>query len=110
MINLTESAATYLKSKLEDPLAGVRFAVKGGGCSGFEYDVKIEHKPRVFDLPKRGDKIFISQDVRIVVDQKSLLFLDGCSVDWKEFNLGHQLVFNNPNSTGTCGCGISFAV
>jgi iron-sulfur cluster assembly protein len=110
MINLTESAATYLRSQLDDPRAGVRFAVKGGGCSGFEYDVKIESASRVFDLPKKGDKIFVSRGVRIVVDAKSLIFLDGASVDWKEHNLGHQLVFDNPNSTGTCGCGISFAV
>lgn len=110
MINLTEPASIYLKSKLPNLQASVRFVIKGGGCAGFEYGVKIEESSRVFDLPNREDKTFVSRDVRIVVDRKSLLFLDGVIVDWKEHNLGHQLIFNNPNSKNQCGCGVSFSI
>jgi len=110
MVTLTEAAANFIKAKLLSPLGGVRFNVTGGGCSGFEYGVEMEHASRVFELPKKDDKVFLSEGVRIVVDKKSLMFLDGMSVDLVEENLGHRLVFNNPNSSGTCGCGTSFSI
>ena len=113
-ITITESAAAKLKSILQErelpDTAGLRFAVKGGGCSGFEYVVEVEENSRKFEMPTRGDKVFVSHGARILVDKKSLLFLDGTEIDWEEKPFGHSFVYKNPNAAGVCGCGISFSV
>jgi iron-sulfur cluster assembly accessory protein len=113
MIDLTEGAAVQINKLIADrglpDNSGVRFAVMGGGCSGFEYHVDLE-KPSRFELKHKRDTIFVSYGVRIIVDDKSLMFLDGSTVDWRSQNLGYSFVFNNPNSTGTCGCGVSFSI
>ena len=114
MINLTDPAATRIKAILAEKglpeTAGMRFAAKGGGCAGFEYHVEVFEKPRQFDLPSRHDHAFVSNGIRILVDKKSLLFLDEMTVDWQERQFGHSFVYSNPTATGSCGCGISFAV
>ena len=114
MLILTENAAERIKGLLKDrglpETAGMRFGVKGGGCSGFEYQVDVVESPRKFDMPSRHDKVFVSEGVRLLIDQKSLLFLDGMTVDWVEHNFGHSFTYTNPNATGTCGCGTSFAI
>ena len=83
MINLTEDASnkflTIFKNKELPENSAIRFTVKGGGCSGFTLDVQIE-PPRRFDMARRADDKFVSNDVRILVDKKSLLFLDGMTV------------------------------
>ena len=112
-LSLTEDAAEHVKKLLENrgltDRSGLRVAVKGGGCSGFEYHVKLDEKPSRFEMVRADEKIFISHGVRIISDNKSLMFINGSIIDWKEHNLGYQFVFNNPMSTGTCGCGISFS-
>jgi len=113
-IDLTERAAEKLREILEQKglpeKAGLRFGIKGGGCSGFEYTVDLEANPRRFDMPRRHDKVFVSQGARILVDKKSLLFLDGTTIDWSEHEFGHSFTYENPNASGVCGCGTSFAV
>jgi iron-sulfur cluster assembly accessory protein len=113
-ITLTDTAAIQVRKLLKDrglsERSGLRVYVKGGGCSGFEYGVDLEEKPSRFELIKSGEKVLISNGVRILTDEKSLMFIRGCTIDWKEVNLGYQFVFENPLSTGTCGCGISFSI
>lgn len=114
MINLTKNAATRIKGLLNDrglpETAGMRFGVKGGGCAGFEYQVEVVVSPRKFDMPSRHDTVFVSEGVRLLVDKKSLLFLNGMTIDWEEHNFGHSFVYTNPNATSSCGCGTSFTV
>ena len=113
-IELTERAAEQIQALLAErelpPTAGLRFAIKGGGCSGFEYVVDLVKSPRKFDMPSRHDKVFVSNGTRILVDKKSLLFLEGSEIDWEEQDFGHAFVYKNPNAAGICGCGSSFSV
>ena len=113
-ITLTERAAQKVQEILAEKglpeKAGLRFAIKGGGCSGFEYVVDLVPQPRKFDMPSRHDKVFVSNGARILVDRKSLLFLDGTQIDWEEQDFGHAFVYENPNAKGICGCGTSFSV
>ena len=113
-VSLSEVAADKILKILKEQdlpaTAGLRFGIKGGGCSGFEYFIDVEPSPRKFDMPSSSDVVFVSNGVRILVDKKSLLFMDGTVIDWEEHNLGHQFIYSNPNATGTCGCGTSFAI
>ncbi len=82
----------------------VRVGVESGGCSGLSYKL-------VFDKEqKEGDKIFQDNDVKIVVDKKSFLYLVGMTLEYSGGLNGKGFVFNNPNAQRTCGCGESFAV
>jgi iron-sulfur cluster assembly protein len=84
--------------------AYLRVAVKGGGCSGLMYDLTID------DAEGAEDIVVSQDDVRIIVDKKSKLFLHGMTLDYTAGLNGKGFVFSNPNATGTCGCGESFAV
>ena len=84
--------------------AYLRVSVKGGGCSGLMYQLAIE------DTQAEGDTVIQVEDVRIVVDAKSKLFLHGLTLDYTTGLNGKGFVFSNPNATGTCGCGESFTV
>ena len=104
---LTERAAAEIKSiiqaqELDGDKVRLRVGVKGGGCSGFSY---------VLDLTesfKETDETFEQHGVKIVCDPKSLLYLGGTTVDFKDELMGRGFVFSNPNATSTCGCGSSF--
>ena len=111
-IKLTEKAATELKTLMTQevessnmsPNAVLRLMVVGGGCSGFSY--KMGFDENVTDQ----DRIVEVNGVRVAVDQKSYLYLDGTEVDYQDGLMGKGFVFHNPNSSGTCGCGSSFSV
>ncbi|MBL4845481.1 MAG: iron-sulfur cluster assembly accessory protein [Planctomycetes bacterium] len=113
-ITLSDRAAVKVREILAErglpETAGLRFAIKGGGCSGFEYVVDLVTSPRKFDMPSRHDKVFVTSGTRLLVDKKSLLFLDGTEIDWEEQEFGHSFTYTNPNASGTCGCGTSFSV
>jgi iron-sulfur cluster assembly protein len=81
----------------------LRLGVLGGGCSGLSYQFKFDAKPRP------TDKIFEFDGVRIVVDPKSLLYLHGMTLDYKETLMQSGFVFENPNAQKNCGCGTSFS-
>ena len=85
------------------PDAGLRVGVKGGGCSGFQYQL-------AFDERKDGDVIFESHGVKLLVDGPSLPYVDGSSIDYVESLQGAGFQVNNPNVTAACGCGSSFRV
>ena len=82
----------------------VRVGVKSGGCSGLSYELK-------FDKEKaENDKIFVDNDVKIIVDKKSFLYLVGTTLEYSGGLNGTGFVFNNPNANRTCGCGESFSL
>jgi iron-sulfur cluster insertion protein len=82
---------------------GLRVKVIGGGCSGFQYDL-------FFDEIGDGDTVFESRGVQLVVDQMSFMYLMGTQIDYVEGLAGAGFKFENPNTTGSCGCGSSFSV
>ena len=82
----------------------VRVGVKSGGCSGLSYDMKFDAE--LFE----NDKIFEDNDIKIVVDKKSLLYLAGTTLEYSGGLNGKGFVFSNPNANRTCGCGESFSL
>jgi len=105
MVTLTDIAATKVKELMngqaDSPEAGLRVAVRGGGCSGFQYAL-------AFDEQRDGDQIFEHSDIRLLVDEESLPFVDGSQVDYVESLQGAGFSVNNPNVVASCGCGQSF--
>jgi iron-sulfur cluster assembly protein len=105
-ISVTERAAAKIKEMIaagNREGQGLRLKVVGGGCSGLQYKVD-------FDLPKGTDKIFEKDGAKILVDMKSLLYLSGTELDYKEELMQSGFVFQNPNVKKSCGCGTSFTV
>ena len=82
----------------------VRVGVKSGGCSGLSYDLKFDNSK------SEEDKIFEDNDVKIIVDKKSFLYLVGTTLEYSGGLNGTGFVFNNPNANRTCGCGESFSL
>lgn len=82
---------------------GLRVGVKGGGCSGLSYTMQFEEKPG------DHDKVQDSEGVRIFVDPKSYLYLNGLTLDYSTDLIGGGFKFVNPNATRTCSCGTSFS-
>ncbi|MDB0601021.1 HesB/IscA family protein [Tenacibaculum maritimum] len=82
----------------------VRVGVKSGGCSGLSYDLTFDK------TTQENDKVFEENDVRIVVDKKSFLYLVGTTLEYSGGLNGKGFVFNNPNANRTCGCGESFSL
>jgi iron-sulfur cluster assembly protein len=82
----------------------VRVGVKSGGCSGLSYELNFDNKQL------ENDKLFEDNDVKIVVDKKSFLYLVGTTLDFSGGLNGKGFVFNNPNANRTCGCGESFSL
>ena len=100
-----EKVATLMKEDGFDPKEDfVRVGVKSGGCSGLSYDLKFD-KAQLAD-----DRLFVDNDVKIVVDKKSLLYLLGTTLEYSGGLNGKGFVFNNPNANRTCGCGESFSL
>jgi iron-sulfur cluster assembly protein len=106
MVQLTETAVSKVREILdtqEPKPAGLRIAVVGGGCSGFSYSMAFENAPGMLD------KTYDFSGLNVFIDQASLLYLDGVSVDYVESMEGSGFKFNNPNVKSTCGCGSSFS-
>lgn len=83
--------------------AGLRVGVRGGGCSGFQYQL-------AFDNQRDGDVVFEFEGLKILVDAQSLPYVDGSSIDYVESLQGAGFQVNNPNVVAACGCGSSFKV
>jgi iron-sulfur cluster assembly protein len=104
MVSITPAAIERLRSVSAEQnveLVGVRVGVTGGGCSGLSYVLDFEKEPRL------GDRVF-GENPKIFVDRKSLVFLDGTTLDFEGGLNGKGFVFQNPNAKGSCGCGSSF--
>ncbi|MFY1828714.1 HesB/IscA family protein [Myxococcus fulvus] len=106
-IVVADSAVARLKELLEQrqtPEAGLRLAVKGGGCSGLQYSMEWSEKAR------ERDKIFEKDGVRVFVDPKSYLYLIGTELVFEQTLMASGFKLNNPNIKAACGCGESFSV
>jgi iron-sulfur cluster assembly protein len=105
MIQVTPKAIarirqTFARQGVEG--GGLRVGVQGGGCSGLSYLIRFEPKERP------SDRVFEFDGVRVFVDPKSLLYLEGMTLDYKESLMQSGFVFDNPNAKKSCGCGTSF--
>lgn len=109
MIKVSESAKKKVVSLMEEDGFNaandyVRVGVKSGGCSGLSYDL-------TFDKEKEeNDKVFEDNDIKVIVDKKSFLYLVGTTLEYSGGLNGKGFVFNNPNANRTCGCGESFSL
>lgn len=105
-IQVTQKALAHIRdafAKHGVTEGGLRLGVLGGGCSGLSYQFKFDAKPRP------NDHVFEFEGVKIFIDPKSMLFLNGMTLDWKDSLLQSGFVFENPNAKKSCGCGTSFA-
>ena len=105
-ITITQFAQDKIRSLLKQrqtPDHFLRIGLKGGGCSGFMYNYEFT------DQPQEKDKVFEFDDIKICIDIKSYLFLNGMEIDYEEDLLKSGLVFNTPSAKRTCGCGESIA-
>jgi iron-sulfur cluster assembly accessory protein len=106
-ITLTGNAVTKVKEIMaqQNPVpAGLRVGVVGGGCSGFSYSMSFENGAGMMD------KVFDMEGLKVYVDATSVMYLNGCIVDYVETLEGAGFKFENPNVKSTCGCGSSFSV
>ena len=107
-LSLTENAVSevvkFMEAESAGPESGLRIRVVPGGCSGFSYSMQIE------DGPRQGDDIIQQNGLKLFVDMFSKQYLDGVQVDYVNSVMGSGFTFNNPNATGSCGCGSSFSV
>jgi len=105
-IHLSEIAASRVQHFLQTRGKGIglRLAVKTTGCSGLAYVIEF------VDELQDGDAVFESRGVKVVVDPKSLVFLDGTEIDFAKVGLNEGFQFKNPNAKDACGCGESFTV
>ena len=105
-ITLTEAAAERIKAFLHNRGKGVglRLGVKTSGCSGMAYILEFA------DEIDATDQVFEDRGVRVLVDKKSLIYLDGTELDYGSEGLNEGFKFNNPNVKDSCGCGESFTV
>ena len=104
-ITVSERAARRIGEilKSEGDGAMLRISVEGGGCSGFQYEIKL-------DEPASGDLILEGDGQKVVVDEVSLPFLSNAVIDWSEEIIGARFTIENPNATASCGCGTSFSI
>ena len=102
---VTDRAFARLAEIAEDsgePRA-LRVAVEGGGCSGFQYDIRL-------DDPTSDDLVLEKDGQKVLVDSVSLPFLTDATIDFSEELIGARFVIDNPNATSSCGCGTSFSI
>jgi iron-sulfur cluster assembly accessory protein len=81
----------------------LRVAVEGGGCSGFQYDIRL-------DEPAEDDLVLEKDGIRVLIDPVSLPFLADAEIDFSDELIGARFIVNNPNATSSCGCGTSFSI
>ena len=106
-VRLTDNAVSKVREIMatQDPLpAGLRIGVVGGGCSGFQYSMSFENQAGMMD------KVYDFNGLKVFVDSTSLMYLNGCVVDYVETLEAAGFKFENPTVKSTCGCGSSFQV
>ena len=106
MITVTDGAADKIKGLLdkeENPQKGLRVAVKGGGCSGFQYELG-------FDELRSDDRVIDQHGLKVFLDPRSILYLAGSTLDYNDGLMESGFKIENPNANSTCGCGESFSV
>ena len=108
MVTFTDKGAQKVREFLgaqdaDVSLAGLRVGVRGGGCSGFQYQL-------AFDEQREGDSVFEEQGIRLLVDRDSLPYVKGSVIDFVDGLQGAGFKVENPNVIAACGCGSSFRV
>ena len=105
-ITLTDAAAERVKAFLDNRGKGIglRLGIKTSGCSGMAYVLEF------IDEISEGDEVFETKGLKVIVDAKSLLYIDGTELDYGKEGLNEGFKFNNPNVKDQCGCGESFTV
>ena len=106
IVNLSESAKSEIKKLIEfekDNPDGVRLSLLAGGCSGLSYHME-------FDKIKENDFVSENDGIKVIIDPKSALYLNGITLDYQGGLNGKGFTFTNPNATKSCGCGTSFSV
>ena len=107
-VTVTEKAVKMVHSTMEEEghasSCGLRIAVRGGGCSGFEYALDFDEEARETDLT------YDQNGLKVIIDPISARYLAGTEIDYVFGMTGAGFKFNNPNAVGTCGCGSSFTV
>ncbi|MEB3181133.1 MAG: iron-sulfur cluster assembly accessory protein [Nostocaceae cyanobacterium] len=107
MIQLSTAAATEIKrlrSKQANSNVSFRLAIQPGGCCGWFYDLSFDSSTQ------EGDLVFDCRDIQLVIDPKSLDYVNGLQLDYSEDLMGGGFRFHNPQATATCGCGNSFSI
>ncbi len=105
-ISLTERAARRIREIMDREPSGsmLRVSVNGGGCSGFQYAFDVERT-------RQADDVFVERDgATVLIDQVSLPFLEGSTIDFVDDLIGQSFKIENPQATASCGCGTSFSV
>ena len=105
MISITDTAVSEIRKqagKRGKPGSALRVGIRGGGCTGFSYLFEWSDA-----APKPHDKVFEKDGIKLYVDPKSFVYLDGTELDFVTSIMGHGFKFNNPNVKGQCGCGES---
>jgi iron-sulfur cluster assembly protein len=105
-VSLTESAARQIKKQLEKRGKGIglKLGVRKSGCSGYAYTLDYS------DVVAADDAVFEEFGVKVIVQQNDLPIIDGIQLDYRREGINEAFQFNNPNVTGSCGCGESFSV
>jgi iron-sulfur cluster assembly protein len=105
---LTEDAAEVMRAQLQKrgtPDAAIRFGIRGGGCTGYSYVFEFSDKP-----PRKNDHVIAAANgVRVYVDPKSMIYLEGTTIHFEKGIRGHGFQFANPNVKSDCGCGESIS-
>ena len=99
-----------LKILKDNNATALRIGVKGGGCSGMGYVIQLDKHPHSTDTIFEG-QIVVDESIlefALVVDPKSIIYMEGTEIDWEIFNLSPRFVFRNPNAKSSCSCGLSF--
>ena len=108
MITISDNARSFILQQMQNEGHAVdsfvRVGVKGGGCSGLQYELKFDTQPTP------NDQVFEDKGIKIAVEMKSLLYLYGTELDYSGGLNGKGLYFNNPNASRTCACGESFSL
>lgn len=104
IINISKTASLQLKN-INKGFNNILFHVEGGGCNGLKYCLKPSNEP-----PKKRDELINGNGFKVVVCSKSLLYLFGTTIDWREDVMGNRFIFDNPNASSKCGCGSTFNI
>jgi iron-sulfur cluster assembly protein len=107
LVRATEAAGRQIQkllAKHNKPTGALRISIVGGGCSGLSYKMDLA------DAPKKGDILVKTAGAKVLVDQKSALYVTGSMLDYTEAMIGGGFKMKNPNATATCSCGESFSV
>jgi iron-sulfur cluster assembly protein len=106
MISITQKAADHIKGQLNQrgKGVGIRLGVKTTGCSGLAYVIEFA------DSENKDDNVFLDKGIKLIINPKSYVYLEGTEVDFAKEGINEGIKFNNPNVKDTCGCGESFNV